>query len=114
MPYAKQIWSPGPDGRTPISAPRLNHIEEGIASRADAVHTHLPTDVTGFEAAVDDRIRDTMSNLRGSRWYLSNSEHWDYGDVVGMIPGDVFMYANSRDLFQYNGSSWIWSGTLAA
>ena len=32
MAYEKQEWKNGKDGGTPVSADRLNHIEEGIAS----------------------------------------------------------------------------------
>lgn len=32
MAYVKQSWKDGKDGGTPISAARLNHIEDGIAS----------------------------------------------------------------------------------
>lgn len=31
MAYEKQTWKNGKDGGTPVSADRLNHIEEGIA-----------------------------------------------------------------------------------
>lgn len=39
MAYTKQIWSPDPDGGTPITDAALNHMEDGIeaaASTADA------------------------------------------------------------------------------
>ncbi|WP_443095030.1 hypothetical protein [Rothia koreensis] len=32
MAYVKQSWKDGKGGGTPISAARLNHIEDGIAS----------------------------------------------------------------------------------
>lgn len=32
MAYEKQSWKDGKDGGTPISAARLNHIEDGILS----------------------------------------------------------------------------------
>ena len=32
MAYEKQTWKPGKDGATPLSAVRLNHIEDGIAT----------------------------------------------------------------------------------
>ena|SRR5699024_4513599 len=35
MAYEKQEWKDGEDGGTPISAERLNHIEEGIAEKAE-------------------------------------------------------------------------------
>lgn len=39
MPYAKQTWVDGPAGATPITAARLNVMEEGIASAGAWVHT---------------------------------------------------------------------------
>lgn len=35
MAYEKQEWKDGEDGGTPITAERLNHIEEGIANKAE-------------------------------------------------------------------------------
>lgn len=35
MAYEKQVWKDGEEGGTPISASRLNHIEEGIAAKAE-------------------------------------------------------------------------------
>lgn len=35
MAYEKQEWKDGEEGGTPISAERLNHIEEGIESSAE-------------------------------------------------------------------------------
>ena len=37
MAYEKQIWENGPVGGTPISASRLNHIEDGIKDNSDAI-----------------------------------------------------------------------------
>lgn len=34
MAYEKQEWKDGKDGDTPITADRLNHIEDGIADKA--------------------------------------------------------------------------------
>lgn len=33
--YAKQTWINGPPGLTPLAAPRLNHMEDGIAAALD-------------------------------------------------------------------------------
>lgn len=35
MAYEKQVWKNGEDGGTPITAERLNHIEQGIADKAE-------------------------------------------------------------------------------
>lgn len=34
MAYEKQTWKNGEDGNTPLTADRLNHIEDGIAEKA--------------------------------------------------------------------------------
>lgn len=35
MAYSKQTWNDGPEGGTPLSAQRLNHMETGIADKAE-------------------------------------------------------------------------------
>lgn len=35
MAYVKQEWKDGEEGGTPITAERLNNIEEGIAEKAE-------------------------------------------------------------------------------
>lgn len=39
MPYNKYTWKDGPEGETPITADRLNHIEDGISNH-DAVESN--------------------------------------------------------------------------
>lgn len=34
MAYAKQTWNQGAAGGTPLNAPRLNHVEDGIEAAA--------------------------------------------------------------------------------
>ncbi|ORL15422.1 glycosyl hydrolase family 28-related protein [Prescottella equi] len=104
MPYDKQTWTNGPEGRTPISASRLNHLEDGVASRADAVHTHLPVDVTGFDAAVDARVRDKVSvfgvNVR------------DFGAVGNAVTDDTAAIQAAIDsLPEVGGTVYIPRGT---
>ncbi|MGP5219495.1 hypothetical protein [Arthrobacter rhombi] len=36
MAYEPTTWKDGEDGKTPITAARLNKIEQGIADKADA------------------------------------------------------------------------------
>lgn len=43
MAYDKQTWANGPAGLTPLSAERLNHMEDGIESSSDTV-LHLGGD----------------------------------------------------------------------
>lgn len=35
MAYSQQTWKDGADGGTPLSAKRLNHMESGIADKAE-------------------------------------------------------------------------------
>ena len=42
MAYSKQTWTNGPDGGTPLSAARLNHIEDGIEAAAQTADAALP------------------------------------------------------------------------
>lgn len=35
MAYSQQTWKDGADGGTPLSAQRLNHMESGIADKAE-------------------------------------------------------------------------------
>lgn len=67
MAYEPQVWADGAEGGTPLSAERLNHIEEGVATAggtaswgqvsnrpstfAPAAHQHPASDVTGTLSA---------------------------------------------------------------
>jgi hypothetical protein len=55
MAYAKQTWVDGPDGKTPIDAERLDHIEEGISkatSAGEAATVYLAAYKSENDAAV--------------------------------------------------------------
>lgn len=39
MSYEPQVWQDGPEGGTPISAARLNHLEQGVAGISQAQDT---------------------------------------------------------------------------
>jgi hypothetical protein len=64
LTYDKQDWADGLLGGTPITAARLDHIEDGIEAAhtlaeaaSSAVHTHVSADVTD---ATDARTGDTL------------------------------------------------------
>jgi hypothetical protein len=80
--YNKQLWINGPAGSTPLSAPRLNYMEDGIEllnGKSDVSHTHTDkSDIghthTGYAAASHTHAvadltatgtRDTTTFLRG-------------------------------------------------
>lgn len=70
MVYVKQTWT-NDDINTPLSGPRLNHIEDGIA-QADA-DANAPLDMAGL---------NTLGLLQGI--FVENG---------GTIPGDLPLYA---------------------
>ncbi|QOP67217.1 minor tail protein [Mycobacterium phage OfUltron] len=58
MAYTKQTWENVPSTNTPLSADRLNHIEDGIEDahegldgKADETHTHSLADVSDVTAS---------------------------------------------------------------
>jgi lysophospholipase L1-like esterase len=52
--YTKQTWN-NEDPLTPLNADRLNHLEDGVFTRADAVHSHPIADVSGLQGALDGK-----------------------------------------------------------
>lgn len=70
MAYDPFEWADGEEGETPITAERLNHMEEGIEDAAStatwgqvanrpstfapADHEHEIADVTGLQSALDN------------------------------------------------------------
>lgn len=80
MAYNPFEWADGEEGETPITAERLNHMEEGIEDAAStatwgqvanrpstfapASHDHPISEVTGLQSALDalsDRL-DALEN----------------------------------------------------
>lgn len=54
------------------------------------------------------------SGIRGTTWFSSGPSHYDYGDVTGMIAGDIFLYPVSRDYFTYDGTNWNYTSNIGA
>ncbi|WNM65139.1 hypothetical protein SEA_STAP_24 [Mycobacterium phage Stap] len=61
MAYSKQSWENVPSTNTPLSADRLNHIEngieeahEGLDDKADLAHDHVLADVTDVTASASE------------------------------------------------------------
>jgi hypothetical protein len=50
--------------------------------------------------------------LRGGKWFYDEPATPDYGDVVGMIEGDLFLYQESRDFYQYRSGAWVYGGNI--
>ena len=63
MAYVKQTWVDGPDGKTPIDAEHLDHIEEGISKATSAGETatvYLASYKSQNDAAVAE-VRSTAN-----------------------------------------------------
>lgn len=58
MPYIKQTWVDGSNGGTPISAERLNHMEDGI--EAGSIVWHSPSTVVQWKELVADAIANNQ------------------------------------------------------
>ena len=88
MAYIKQDWKDLPDKSTPITATRLNHIEDGIANSATTEEMNL----------VDKNITklfDGMINTEQTYRYDDNANYLDYRflfivqevtKVAGIVP----------------------------
>ncbi|AWN04947.1 hypothetical protein I5H21_gp023 [Mycobacterium phage Byougenkin] len=84
MAYSKQSWENVPSTNTPLSADRLNHIEDGIEGaheglddKADLAHDHVladVTDVTSTGAAIAGAA-DNDAALEALQPELDNKIH---------------------------------------
>ena len=52
--------------------------------------------------------------MRGSKWFVSHGPLADFSDVVDPISEDIFLYPQTRDMFQFNGVEWAYAGQLGA
>lgn len=75
MAYEKQEWKDGEEGGTPITAERLNHIEDGIAAKAEQGPKGDPGEdgkdggegPKGDPFTYDDFTEEQLENLRGPK-----------------------------------------------
>lgn len=51
MTYSKQTWNDYSTGGTPISADRLNHMEDGIAASDTGITAHLADTADAHDAS---------------------------------------------------------------
>ncbi|QBP31502.1 hypothetical protein SEA_CORNUCOPIA_24 [Mycobacterium phage Cornucopia] len=110
MAYSKQSWENVPSTNTPLSADRLNHIEDGIEGaheglddKADLAHDHVladVTDVTSTGAAIAGAA-DNDAALEALQPELDNK-----------IYGIVDYYATNELDVQVDASDVV-SGTLS-
>jgi peptidoglycan/xylan/chitin deacetylase (PgdA/CDA1 family) len=87
MPYTKQTWVDGPAGNTPLSAARLQHIEDGVDS--------IGTDVVAEAAARENAIlRRRLPPPRGAVCFT-----WDDGWVSSLAVAAIHEARNQRATF---------------
>ncbi len=102
MPYTPQTWIDGPGGGTPISAARLNYMEDGIEAALE------PTDYLG---------KPTVSGYGGTPWFYDPaSASWgDAGNwgVRYYTPDQTLTFTLSGD-DQSAGDSVVQIGAQAA
>ena len=82
--------------------------------------TQIINDVSGassFNGSMDIQGALTLngfnvSTQRGARWYVSDATTPDFSNVSNPIANDIFLYPNSRDIFQYDGAAWVYKGSI--
>lgn len=62
MPYTPQTWADGPEGGTPLSATRLNHMESGIED-ADTRITGVESRSAQVEAIIKSGAAAVATNV---------------------------------------------------
>ncbi|QBI97361.1 hypothetical protein SEA_FANCYPANTS_23 [Mycobacterium phage Fancypants] len=110
MAYSKQSWENVPSTNTPLSADRLNHIEDGIEGaheglddKADLAHDHVladVTDVTSTGAAIAGAV-DNDAALEALQPELDNKIH------------EIVDYYATNELDVQVDASDVVSGTLS-
>ncbi|QBP31705.1 hypothetical protein SEA_PIPER2020_25 [Mycobacterium phage Piper2020] len=110
MAYSKQSWENVPSTNTPLSADRLNHIEDGIEGaheglddKADLAHDHVladVTDVTSTGAAIAGAA-DNDAALEALQPELGNKIH------------EIVDYYATNELDVQVDASDVVSGTLS-
>lgn len=81
MAYEKQTWKDGESGGTPITAKRLNHIEEGIAAKAERGERG-PAGKDGSDGKDGDRGSAGKDGEDGKDGFPSES---DWNDLVSRV-----------------------------
>lgn len=67
MAYTKQDWVNGPDGGTPTSAARLNHMENGINDAHSRISDLLENRIPSLQADLDAAITTLQSEISDLR-----------------------------------------------
>lgn len=110
MTYAKQLWSDGEAGGTPITAARLNNMENGIAANDTAV-----TAINGYPVAF---LRQTSAQNNAAGWVSLAMQVADIDTHSGWVstpnPHRWTVPANQGGIYRVAGSAAISQSTAAA
>lgn len=105
---------PGPQGETgPQGIQGIQGIQgvKGDTGATGATGATGPTGATGATGPVGADGADGIDGT-SSRWYWSNAGTPDYVDVTSPAIGDHFLYPSSGDVLGYNGSAWVYEGSI--
>jgi len=87
MSYIKQTWVNLPNQTTPISAERLNHMEDGIEG-VDTGKENLSNKVTSISSSSTDEQYPSAKLLYDIKTAIED-EIGDIGDAIDEINGEV-------------------------
>ena len=87
MSYIKQTWVNLPNQTTPISAERLNHMEDGIEG-VDIGKENLSNKVTSISSSSTDEQYPSAKLLYDIKTAIED-EIGDIGDAIDEINGEV-------------------------
>jgi lysophospholipase L1-like esterase len=116
MAYTKQEWQNG-DPTTPLSAARLNHIEEGLAAALDAESanaTYVTGRPPGLVSTLRRGTRDAVLVLLGDSTGNETSEwlHLALTDLAAEFPAHTVLHHLWNDASQsYDAPTTIQDGT---
>lgn len=83
MPYAKQTWA-DLDPARPLSAVRMNHIEDGIAAVDTAITNGLAAEVTARDAAIASALGAVVAPTYAQATSATSTTGTTYVIVPGM------------------------------
>lgn len=90
--YVKQLWKNGPNGGTPWSASRLNHMEEGIKANNEMI-SELNSNINNYDGVIKNGSIDFESQYfkQGKAIYFHIISTATQSDIVG-FPVEVYGY----------------------
>lgn len=109
MAYTRQTWNSGPSGATPVTAARLNYMEQGIqgaATTADTATTNLSS-LTTTVSGHTSQLQDITSQLNRSSVYVASDLLANNGAITSTTTG---WYRGLNMCFNPNAESQNLSG----